>query len=101
MSRCVNSATDILLHSAQFPLSSSSDLFRRPINANLPSRRGRRRRRWRLWGDMTEAEQQPSGYAENDGVRVAYYETGRGSPLLLINGGPGFPSQHFGPLAER
>ena len=47
------------------------------------------------------AEPQPSGYAESDGVQVAYYETGSGLPLLLINGGPGFPAQHFGPLAHQ
>lgn len=41
----------------------------------------------------------PTGYASNAGVDVAYYDHGTGEPLLLINGGPGFPAQHFASLA--
>jgi proline iminopeptidase len=44
---------------------------------------------------------EPDGYASSDGVDVAYYRTGRGLPLLLINGGPGFPARHFRPLATQ
>ena len=44
---------------------------------------------------------EPTSYADSDGVRIAYYETGSGPPLLLINGGPGFPARHFAPLAAR
>ena len=40
----------------------------------------------------------PSGYARGAGATIAFYETGSGEPLLLVNGGPGFPAQHFGPL---
>jgi proline iminopeptidase len=44
---------------------------------------------------------EPDGYASSDGVNIGYYRTGSGPPLLLINGGPGFPASHFGPLATQ
>ena len=43
----------------------------------------------------------PSGHVRCEGAEIAFYETGSGPPLLLINGGPGFPAQHFAPLVER
>jgi len=35
-----------------------------------------------------------------DGTKIHYKTFGFGQPLLLINGGPGFPSTHFEPLAK-
>lgn len=42
----------------------------------------------------------PDGYVQRGDFTLAYYRTGIGRPLLLINGGPGFPAQHFEPLAK-
>jgi proline iminopeptidase len=43
---------------------------------------------------------QTTGYAPGDGVDLHYTTFGTGAPLLVLNGGPGFPSRHFYPLAE-
>lgn len=43
---------------------------------------------------------QTTGYAPGDGVDLHYTTFGTGAPLLVLNGGPGFPSRHFHPLAE-
>lgn len=41
------------------------------------------------------------GFAPSeDGVEVHYKVYGKGKPLLVINGGPGFPSHYFQELAE-
>jgi proline iminopeptidase len=46
-------------------------------------------------------EQPSSGYVDANGVTIFYRVFGEGKPLLLINGGPGFPSNHFVPLAQE
>jgi proline iminopeptidase len=51
--------------------------------------------------EATAPDARPTGYAPSEGVEIAFYETGAGPPLLLINGGPGFPALHFEPLARR
>lgn len=43
---------------------------------------------------------QTSGYASADGVLLRYWIVGEGPPLLIINGGPAYPSHHFTPVAE-
>jgi proline iminopeptidase len=40
-------------------------------------------------------------YLETDDFQLAYRVFGEGPPLLLLNGGPGFPSTHFSYLAEK
>jgi proline iminopeptidase len=42
-----------------------------------------------------------SGYVDVDRAKIFYRIFGEGKPLLLINGGPGFPSNHFVPLAQE
>ncbi len=44
---------------------------------------------------------QEEGYAQSDGVKIYYQTFGKGKPLLLINGGPGFPSTNFDYLAHK
>lgn len=45
--------------------------------------------------------QESEGYAPADGVRIHYRILGDGPPLLLINGGPGWSSDHMLPVARR
>jgi proline iminopeptidase len=52
-------------------------------------------------GEAPAHATRPSGHVRSEGAKIAFYETGAGLPLLLINGGPGFPARHFAPLAER
>jgi proline iminopeptidase len=42
-----------------------------------------------------------SGYVDIARTKIFYRIFGEGKPLLLINGGPGFPSNHFVPLAQE
>lgn len=42
-----------------------------------------------------------SGYVDVDRTKIFYRMFGEGEPLILINGGPGFPSNHFVPLAQE
>ncbi len=44
---------------------------------------------------------QHEGMAPSRGVDIHYTIFGEGPPLLILNGGPGFPSTHFGALAQR
>lgn len=44
--------------------------------------------------------QESSGWVESQGVQIHYKTFGNGSPLLIINGGPGFSSEGFIPLAK-
>jgi proline iminopeptidase len=41
------------------------------------------------------------GYASSDGVETYYRVMGEGPPVLLINGGPGWSSDHMRGVAER
>lgn len=43
---------------------------------------------------------QKDGYAESDGVNIYYRTFGTGTPLLIINGGPGLNSDGFVDLAK-
>ncbi len=45
--------------------------------------------------------QQSSGFAPSEGVSIHYQTFGTGSPILIINGGPGFSSEGFISLAKR
>lgn len=40
-------------------------------------------------------------YLQTKDVKLAYKVFGTGTPLFLLNGGPGFPSHHFSDLAEK
>lgn len=44
---------------------------------------------------------QTTGYVESEGVNIHYTLIGKGSPILIINGGPGFSSEGFLPMAEK
>lgn len=50
-------------------------------------------------GVRTAAAQE--GYAQASGARVFYRIVGEGPPLLLVNGGPGWSSEHMTPVARR
>jgi proline iminopeptidase len=43
---------------------------------------------------------QTQGKVQSEGVCIAYQTFGKGTPLLIINGGPGFSSAGFVPLAK-
>lgn len=43
---------------------------------------------------------QTSGFAESNGVKIFYRTWGSGTPLLIINGGPGLNSDGFADLAK-
>lgn len=55
---------------------------------------------WLLLASSGWVHGQSTGYAPGDGVDLHYTTFGSGAPLLVLNGGPGFPSRHFYPLAE-
>ncbi len=40
-------------------------------------------------------------YLKRPGLKIAYRVIGSGKPLFLLNGGPGYASHHFLPLARR
>ncbi|NAS30561.1 alpha/beta fold hydrolase [Flavobacteriaceae bacterium R38] len=40
-------------------------------------------------------------YVQTRDVKLAYKVFGTGTPLFLLNGGPGFPSHHFADLAKK
>ena len=40
-------------------------------------------------------------YLKRPGLKIAYRVLGTGKPLFLLNGGPGYASHHFLPLATR
>ena len=40
-------------------------------------------------------------YLKKKDVTLAYKVFGKGQPLFLLNGGPGLPSHHFTPLAQK
>jgi len=42
-----------------------------------------------------------TGYVSVEDVRLFYRIIGEGEPLLVLNGGPGFPSTHFVPMAKK
>jgi proline iminopeptidase len=44
---------------------------------------------------------QTTGYASSNGVDLYFHTYGEGAPLLVLNGGPGLSSQHFGGLAQQ
>ena len=50
--------------------------------------------------DARHAQAFESGVAQGDGVELHYTLHGEGPPLLILNGGPGFPSTHFRSLAD-
>jgi proline iminopeptidase len=50
---------------------------------------------------QTELREEVSGYVDSHQAKIFYRIYGEGKPLLLINGGPGFPSNHFVPLAQE
>ncbi|MBX2846351.1 MAG: alpha/beta hydrolase [Saprospiraceae bacterium] len=41
------------------------------------------------------------GFAPSEGVEIHYEIYGKGEPLLLVNGGPGFPSYYFREIAKK
>ncbi len=45
--------------------------------------------------------QTTTGMAPATGVELSYHTYGEGSPLLVLNGGPGLSSVHFEPLARN
>lgn len=45
--------------------------------------------------------QEQSGFAESGGARIFYRVLGDGAPILLINGGPGWSSDHMLPVARK
>ena len=45
--------------------------------------------------------QSTTGFAPGKGVEIYYEIYGAGEPMVIINGGPGFNSQGFQPLAEK
>lgn len=53
-----------------------------------------------LLGVPPAAHAQEHGFAPAGDVRIHYTLRGQGPPLLILNGGPGLPSTHFGPLAD-
>jgi len=48
-----------------------------------------------------QEEQTHISYVKSNGVDIKYELRGHGIPVLIINGGPGFNSQGFGPLADE
>lgn len=44
---------------------------------------------------------QASGYAHSNGVNIFYQSVGEGTPVLVINGGPGFSSEGFLSIAQE
>jgi len=42
-----------------------------------------------------------TGVVEAEDVQLFYRIIGEGEPLLVLNGGPGFPSTHFVPMAKK
>lgn len=44
---------------------------------------------------------QAEGFAESKNVDIFYQTFGEGEPLVIINGGPGFPSNHFVKIAQK
>lgn len=44
---------------------------------------------------------QAEGFAESKDIDIFYQTFGEGEPLVILNGGPGFPSNHFVKLAQR
>ncbi len=47
------------------------------------------------------AAAQQEGYVQGNGVRIFYRSYGNGTPLLIINGGPGLNSDGFQELAQK
>ena len=43
---------------------------------------------------------QKDGFAQSDGVKIYYRTFGTGTPILIINGGPGLNSDGFVDLAK-
>lgn len=50
---------------------------------------------------QTATKEATSGLVDANDVKIYYRTYGEGKPLLLINGGPGFPSNHFVSLAQE
>ncbi len=44
---------------------------------------------------------QAEGFAESKNIDIFYQTFGEGEPLVILNGGPGFPSNHFVKLASK
>jgi len=44
---------------------------------------------------------QSEGFAQSEGVKIHYQTFGKGKSILIINGGPGFSSEGFVPLAKE
>lgn len=51
--------------------------------------------------DRAASGQTEEGSASAEGVRIHYRIVGDGRPILLVNGGPGWSSDHMLPVAER
>ena len=51
--------------------------------------------------DRTALGQSEEGYAPAGDVAIHYRDLGDGRPLLLVNGGPGWSSDHMLPVAKR
>lgn len=50
---------------------------------------------------ITSIQAQEENVVESQGVNIHYTVFGEGSPILIINGGPGFSSEGFVPLAKK
>ncbi|MEQ9188342.1 MAG: alpha/beta fold hydrolase [Cryomorphaceae bacterium] len=50
---------------------------------------------------FAQSYSQATGYAQSNGVNIYYQTVGEGTPILVINGGPGFSSEGFLTIAEE
>ena len=54
-----------------------------------------------LWGSYTWGQVFSEGILSSPEVDLYYRVYGEGAPLLVLNGGPGFPCHHFDALAQE
>lgn len=54
-----------------------------------------------FWLVSTSISAQQSFFVNSDNVKIHVRTFGKGNPILIINGGPGFSSEGFVPLAEE